>query len=689
MAGFDTKEMMNRAIRYMAEVATQRAAGGWVPPKEQERQQREAMRAEEKQALQVERQQKEAARAEEKQQREAERQNKEHQKLLSKQFPTQYMPNVGRQVMNTGGTPDQPQRQLSPMGFYSAAAERASTLQPSGDAVQMVNSLRNLHGVKTEELQNAGLIDQSNNVHPDWAGRGKVTRDELVSHLRGQMPQIEETVLGVTPKGIPYPEKYEKTEQAIIDKYKPEMEKHHNVYLDRNNEQHVRNAAQQQVENLRDQMWGEIDAALPDREEHLERAKPKAVPTKYEQYTLPGGENYREVLLKLPEQQKKSTEYPVIRPDGLVDGRYDSIQNAARRALEINGSVGDPINTDRVTGFRSKHWSDLNVLAHIRMSDRIGPNGEKILHVEELQSDWGQKGKKSGFKDIAEREYQSAMREHALASRNVGDTFDKLISSGISDNEAYNHPDFLRAIKNEKDAGKRVGDLNLQMKTGLASAPYVTSTEGWTDLALKRVLKEAAEGGYHKVVWTPGEEQAERYDLKNHVSELLYHPDQQALSYADIDGGWIDHPDPVTPEKLPEVIGKEAAQRLLSQTPNSYDGSHRLKGEDLHFGGEGMKGYYDNIVPKRLQAIAKKHDKNAKVGYTDIMLPAARRKGSNNPPIQAPGIDITPEMRESILRGQSAYKRGGTVFKKHPALSIAGTHIREEEHGEPIFTGRL
>jgi hypothetical protein len=666
MAGFDTKDMMNRAIRYMAEVATQRAAGGWVPPKEQERQQREAMRAEEKQARQVEKQQKEAARAEEKQQREAERQNKEHQKLLSKQFPTQYMPNVGRQVMQDGGVPDQPQRQLSPMGFYSAAAERASTLQPSGDAVQMVNSLRNLHGVKTEELQNAGLIDQSNNVHPDWAGRGKVTRDELASHLQGQMPQIEETVLGG---------------------------------------------------NLRLGMQ----------------------PTKYSEYALPGGENYREVLLKLPKQKIESPKMQYQNGDD-IRAKIDEFSNAgfspeavqeAASFVDLFGSVEDGLRKQDAliargwgytpqqkeagqvlrgilsgyqkqnieamrkaeqSNFKSPHWDDPNVLAHIRMSDRVGPNGEKILHVEELQSDWGQKGKKEGFTDPSAKEkLQNLSNKYDILG-----TERRKIESQMENEERlspqYNQlQDRLFQIGQERNSLSDQMDQFRSMVKGstVPSAPYVTSTEGWTDLALKRVLKEAAEGGYHKVVWTPGEEQAERYDLKNHVSELLYHPDQQALSYADIDGGWIDHPDPVTPEKLPEVIGKEAAQRLLSQTPNSYDGSHRLKGEDLSFGGEGMKGYYDNIVPKRLQAIAKKHDKNAKVGYTDIMLPAARRKGSNNPPIQAPGIDITPEMRESILRGQSAYKRGGTVSKRHPALSIAGTHIREEEHGQPIFTGRL
>ena len=95
MAGFDTRNALNLAIRALTDSAIKRAAGGWIPPKERERQQRDAMRQEQQQARQAEKEQKEAVRAEEKQ-----------QKLLSKQFPTQYMPNVGRQVMAEGGDAD-------------------------------------------------------------------------------------------------------------------------------------------------------------------------------------------------------------------------------------------------------------------------------------------------------------------------------------------------------------------------------------------------------------------------------------------------------------------------------------------------------------------------------------------------------------------------------------------------------
>src|SRR5262249_1642360 len=56
------------------------------------------------------------------------------------------------------------------------------------------------------------------------------------------------------------------------------------------------------------------------------------------------------------------------------------------------------MKVDSESNFRNQPWDQPNVLAHLRMSDRTGPNGEKILHLEELQSDWAQKGRKEGFR---------------------------------------------------------------------------------------------------------------------------------------------------------------------------------------------------------------------------------------------------------------------------------------------------
>ena len=47
--------------------------------------------------------------------------------------------------------------------------------------------------------------------------------------------------------------------------------------------------------------------------------------------------------------------------------------------------------------FSRSHSGLPNEVGHIRVKDRIGPNGEKVLYVEEVQSDWAQQGRDQGF----------------------------------------------------------------------------------------------------------------------------------------------------------------------------------------------------------------------------------------------------------------------------------------------------
>ena len=47
------------------------------------------------------------------------------------------------------------------------------------------------------------------------------------------------------------------------------------------------------------------------------------------------------------------------------------------------------------------HFEEPNTLAHVRLTDRVGPNGERILFAEEIQSDWAQEGRREGFRSDA------------------------------------------------------------------------------------------------------------------------------------------------------------------------------------------------------------------------------------------------------------------------------------------------
>jgi hypothetical protein len=46
--------------------------------------------------------------------------------------------------------------------------------------------------------------------------------------------------------------------------------------------------------------------------------------------------------------------------------------------------------------YKSSHWDEPNILAHVRMNDRT-IDGKKSLHLEEIQSDWHQQGRDKGY----------------------------------------------------------------------------------------------------------------------------------------------------------------------------------------------------------------------------------------------------------------------------------------------------
>jgi len=93
---------------------------------------------------------------------------------------------------------------------------------------------------------------------------------------------------------------------------------------------------------------------------------------KWEGNTQKGGTNYKEYLLRLP-------------PKG--ENRFGAIQ------------LENPKLYDKSKDFQYRtHFDEFNPLFHIRTKDRVSNDGRKILYVEELQSDWGQRGAGRGFK---------------------------------------------------------------------------------------------------------------------------------------------------------------------------------------------------------------------------------------------------------------------------------------------------
>jgi len=532
--------------------------------------------------------------------------------------------NEARKSRAEGGPTE---RSLSPLGLYSHAADVARSLpQAKGTTPQMLAMLT-ARGVKPEEMKWAGQPAQPN-----------MTREKLAAHFQQNMPQLQETILGdLTPE--------------------------------------------QKAQGYAVEEDGEITRPTTVRGPFPQRPK-------FAQYTLPGGSNYREVLMHLPDLELPPVpkEWHKQHQDlfNKVSNRIPSPDDA-RRYKEIRDRIFErekEIRKSRENNFKSPHWDIPNVVAHLRLNDRKDHEGRPHLHIEELQSDWGQKGRKEGFREANDprlMEYKKLEKEanalheemtrRHLADRSWwGSEEHKAMAARWREMDARLHSEFHHQTTREISA--------------VPSAPYVTSTQGWTDLGLKRALIEAARGNYSHLSWTPGEEQAKRYDLSKHVDSLHYDPDQEEGKIVGfknkqkiLDEHWIK------PDRLPDYVGKDVAKRLLEQPRKvhklyeRYDTAktpslvHSLEGQDLHIGGEGMRSYYDKIVPTQLMKIAKKLDPQAKLGTSRIPIEQQHS--------EVPSLEITPRMRSAILQGLPAYEHGGYVPKADGGSLTQLSNVRQ------------
>jgi len=120
------------------------------------------------------------------------------------------------------------------------------------------------------------------------------------------------------------------------------------------------------------------------------------------------------------------------------------------------------------------------------------------LFVEEIQSDWGQEGRKRGFGRVTRYEY-------VVRSRNPGEPIqeDGQIQRRFSDKD--------EAEKFAKDRGLKLTEIPFTVDTGNPTAPFVTTTEGWLNLSLKRIAIMAAEQGYDKVAFINGDQAHKRF----------------------------------------------------------------------------------------------------------------------------------------------------------------------------------
>jgi hypothetical protein len=546
--------------------------------------------------------------------------------------------------------------QVDELGFYSAVEKAVlDNPQQKGTGQQFLAQIQKTPGVKPEELQYTGL-DQF------LANKPNVTKTEIQDFLDTNRVKLQEV-------------------QLSSESFTPEL--FNSKYGKQGYEMAQTNDGPLFYKNGKQISWSElpekmqnavVSESIPQTKWHL-GSRPGI------QTEIPGGENYREVLLTLPDANtSKQAKIDAINEqyNTVLGGRSIAELPPAEKAIidrltiEHNAIADAPIGQD----FRSSHFDQPNILAHLRVNDRT-VDGKPTLFVEEIQSDWHQTGRKKGYQDgkinqeIDDIKSQLGDIEHNTffeynPERGTYDVFDDGMNYGGEFPTKEKAEQFVNSIN---PMVRRLNELEKTATQGVPDAPFKTS---WHELTLKKAINEAASKGYDQIAFTTGKTQAERYDLSKQINSLQYNkPDSKSankfgtvLKAFDKEGNQVIN-QIIPPNELGDHVGKELAEKLLNANADNF-GVQKLSGVDLSIGGEGMKGFYDKILPKSLEKLGKKY--GVKPVLTDMDTPDGK--------VQVWKFPVPKEMAESVKsQGQPLFQIGAGAV----GLGAAGLLATEDE----------
>ena len=289
---------------------------------------------------------------------------------------------------------------------------------------------------------------------------------------------------------------------------------------------------------------------------------------------------------------------------------------------------------------------------------------ERVLVIDEIQSKRHQDGREQGYRSSADTT-PATLRDLNIDRSGViakvslrGETF--YFAKSMSDEN-------ILSTINERKATGQLGNQN-------ALVPDAPFEHNWHELAMKRMLRYAAENGYDRVAWTTGAQQAERYDiggivdnivvgenmtaeeLNEHfgdniikedgktVSLLLSHNNKSYDLAVNNEGiiTYCHEDDKMDGKKLADLVGKKLADNIMQSF------SQTISGENIHVGDEGMKAFYDQMIPNFINKYTKKWNTHTE----DITIP---KLSKYNTSMTFHSVPVTPQMQQDVMQGQPMF----------------------------------
>ena len=412
-------------------------------------------------------------------------------------------------------------------------------------------------------------------------------------------------------------------------------------------------------------MWEAKEAAL----NHVE-SKEQAGGTKYAEYTLPGGESYKELLLTLPEKEPASLNEIALDMYGKVFSELGD--------EEANKVVTTENKELKSITFNSSHWDGKeNILSHVRFNERTDAEGNKVLFLEEIQSDWALEGRKHGFKSEGnEQAWQMAKEETKVASKHFREVMEKenfqgfdsineamrAIGSSAHDIDSWSKHGLSQVAIDAAKEWKKKKEISAAAaeKLGVNPVPDAPLLKNWHEFTLKRMLRYAAEKGFDKMAWVTGQQTADRYDLSKQINKIDWgknHDGTYDVSAVTKENKYVTKRK-LTSSEIESFVGKDITRKITESA--SDEGV--LEGVDLKIGGKWATTLYDKVIPNYLNKYGKKW--GAKVEEAEIL------------------VDTFEIKKDS--RGQWNIKKDGKTVKSFDSRDIAELYLGKEK----VQTGR-
>lgn len=485
--------------------------------------------------------------------------------------------------------------ELNKLGLFSKASEEArASKQQKMPPDQWTKYLLG-RGVKPDEIKWSGFGDA-------FADQKSVHKDDVAAHFReNALSKYTETLKDDT---LPHPRKMAVemvNDPSLIDKHFTDPDKISNIKtgLDYVKEDAGPNTAPSRVKAMQaewlEENYGSEFKSLFDSNRTQYQDKEYNIPSDDER-------DYRELVVQHDPENSEfkasghwSEHGPLfhLRMRDFEDwpseiGSYHVEHKDDRRDFNQFRSLGEVENF-----LSTKSPEERERYSVIPVRNRA-TKPHKTLHVEEIQSDWGQRGRQKGFSDVRqlEKEYDDLHEKWKdLVAKNQKEHEEKFPDlQGAGRPYRWIARDLGKEDEFEKLSKARESAYN-RLQNPIPHGPHVEDTNQWTDLALKRILYEAAKNGQDSVMITGGDEQARRWN------------------------------------------------------------------------NEGLKKFYDQTVPNRLQKLLSQHDPNIKVRQEphNFINRDAEDDEDVSRSVKMHKFDLTPRARESILSGQQLFRRGGTV----------------------------